>query len=178
MACFYPKSSSKISLPLSNGSLNCCIFMKPTVFFLSGSRTSSIMSPSVECPGTGNFPSGLLGVKKQSFQNFRGRLISGSAVINVAEFCSTTGTSPRPPIAFTGPSWTRSPSSWGSLTPRTGRRSRWIPKLLKWIILSFIQISGTNHEDYWRELINLFVFCQPITDVYCGQLTNESAWFL
>ena len=24
-------------------------------------------------------------------------------------------------------------------------------------------------------LINLFDFCQPITDVYCGQLTNESA---
>ena len=33
----------------------------------------------------------------------------------------------------------------------------------------------------WRyrgELINLFVFCQPITVVYCGQLTNESARFL
>ena len=24
----------------------------------------------------------------------------------------------------------------------------------------------------------MFVFCQPITDVYCGQLTNESARFL
>ena len=31
-----------------------------------------------------------------------------------------------------------------------------------------------GHEDYREELI-LFVFCQPITDVYCGHLTNESA---
>ena len=29
------------------------------------------------------------------------------------------------------------------------------------------------HEDNRGELINLFVFCQPITDEYCGQLTNE-----
>ena len=34
------------------------------------------------------------------------------------------------------------------------------------------------HEDYRGELINLFVFCQRIIDVYCGQLTNESARFL
>ena len=34
-----------------------------------------------------------------------------------------------------------------------------------------------GHEDYREELI-LFVFCQPITDVYCGHLTNESARFL
>ena len=27
-------------------------------------------------------------------------------------------------------------------------------------------------------LINLLDFCQPITDVYCGQLTNESVRFL
>ena len=27
-------------------------------------------------------------------------------------------------------------------------------------------------------LINLFDICQPITDVYCGQLTNESAQLL
>ena len=25
-------------------------------------------------------------------------------------------------------------------------------------------------------LINSYDFCQPITDVYCGQLTNESAY--
>ena len=32
LACFYPKSSSKISPPpLYNGSLNCCVFCKPTV---------------------------------------------------------------------------------------------------------------------------------------------------
>ena len=24
----------------------------------------------------------------------------------------------------------------------------------------------------------MYDFCQPITDVYCGQLTNESAYFL
>ena len=28
------------------------------------------------------------------------------------------------------------------------------------------------------QLINLFDLCQPITDVYCDQLTNESAQFL
>ena len=36
-------------------------------------------------------------------------------------------------------------------------------------------------EEPWRyrgELINSFVFCQPITVVCCGQLTNESARFL
>ena len=35
--------------------------------------------------------------------------------------------------------------------------------------------------DAWRyrgELINSFVFCQPITVVYCGQLIYESARFL
>ena len=31
LACFYPKSSSRISLPLNNGSLNCCVFCEPTV---------------------------------------------------------------------------------------------------------------------------------------------------
>ena len=34
------------------------------------------------------------------------------------------------------------------------------------------------HEDYRGELINSFVFYQPITDAYCGQLTNESARLL
>ena len=29
----------------------------------------------------------------------------------------------------------------------------------------------------WR-ILNSFDFCQPITDVYCGQLTNKSAQFL
>ena len=38
--------------------------------------------------------------------------------------------------------------------------------------------GGTTHEDYRGELINLFVFCQPITVEYCGQLTNKSAQFL
>ena len=38
--------------------------------------------------------------------------------------------------------------------------------------------TNHNHEDHRGELINLFVFCQPITDVDCGQLTNESAQFL
>ena len=32
-----------------------------------------------------------------------------------------------------------------------------------------------SHEDYRGEFINSFIFCQPITDVYRGQLTNESA---
>ena len=38
--------------------------------------------------------------------------------------------------------------------------------------------GGTTHEYFRGELINLFVFCQPITEVYCGQLTNERARFL
>ena len=29
-------------------------------------------------------------------------------------------------------------------------------------------------EQQTRGLINLLDFCQPITDVYCGQLTNDS----
>ena len=33
-------------------------------------------------------------------------------------------------------------------------------------------------EQQTGRLINLFDFCHPITDVYCGQLTNESARFL
>ena len=43
-----------------------------------------------------------------------------------------------------------------------------------WVVVSSIHISPWTHEDYRGELINSFVFCQPITDVYCGQLTNES----
>ena len=38
-------------------------------------------------------------------------------------------------------------------------------------------LGGSVHEDHRGELINLFAFCQPITDV-SGQLTNESAQFL
>ena len=33
-------------------------------------------------------------------------------------------------------------------------------------------------EDYRGELLNSFVFCLPITDLYCDQLTNERAQFL
>ena len=36
-------------------------------------------------------------------------------------------------------------------------------------------VDQFSHEDYRGEFINSFVFCQPITDVYRGQLTNESA---
>ena len=45
------------------------------------------------------------------------------------------------------------------------------------IFMSMLQLNK-NPWRYRGELINSFVFCQPITVVYCGQLTNESAQFL
>ena len=42
----------------------------------------------------------------------------------------------------------------------------------------WFQTINHNSWRYRGELINSFVFCQPITVVYCGQLTNESAQFL
>jgi len=41
-----------------------------------------------------------------------------------------------------------------------------------------LPLIGVYSWRYRGELINSFVFCQPITVVYCGQLTNESAQFL
>ena len=39
-------------------------------------------------------------------------------------------------------------------------------------------MHSATHKDHRGELTNSFVFCQPITDVYFGQLTNEIAQFL
>ena len=39
-------------------------------------------------------------------------------------------------------------------------------------------LGSPMHEDYRGEFINSFVFYQPITVVYCGQLTNKSTQFL
>ena len=36
-------------------------------------------------------------------------------------------------------------------------------------------MHSATHKDHRGELTNSFVFCQPITDVYCGQFTNKSA---
>ena len=48
-----------------------------------------------------------------------------------------------------------------------------------WMWINYGDALQVLHMDLQTgQLINLFDFCQPITDVYCDQLTNESAHFL
>ena len=52
-----------------------------------------------------------------------------------------------------------------------------INKILTIFILIPILMRKTMEQQTGR-FINLFDFCQPITDAYCAQLTNESTCIL
>ena len=46
----------------------------------------------------------------------------------------------------------------------------------KMVVCQWKNVSTMDKQT--GQIINLFDFCQPITDVYCGHLTNERAQFL